>query len=162
MFSFRRVFLFFLAGGKQVLPNLSISLSPRCTPCSVFVRLSSVLPVSEVLFVVWLWLRLRWEASQDRCVGCGDARKPTVWQMLLRPASSASGGGVRPQKHTQQGNRSRSVTAECIHPTLHKPTAALSTVWGLQFKHYYIQTSRVLPRIQFNATQKLANNIKQK
>lgn len=53
------VFVFFSSWGQTGSPK---TWAPRCIPCSVFVTLSSVLPVSEVLFAVCLWLRLRWEA----------------------------------------------------------------------------------------------------
>ncbi len=130
MFSFRRVFLFFLAGGKQVLPNLSISLSPRCTPCSVFVRLSSVLPVSEVLFVVWLWLRLRWEARPGqvrrmrRCKkahGVTNAFETCVlcFRRRCKATEAHSAGGIE----ADQSLRSAFIP-HCTNPLL------LSTVWG--------------------------------
>lgn len=133
-----------------------------------FVSLFFVLPLSEVLFVVWTWLRLRWEATvgQDRCVGCRDARKPMVWQMLLRPASSASSGPFLPRCKATEAHSageswnqiSHSVhsshTANSLHllwicmwgysSTLYKQTSfnegqvlVLSTACSLIFRYIY-------------------------
>lgn len=123
------VFVFFSSWGQTGSPKTWASLPRR-----------AVFPAPPLWVCPLYFLSQRfcllfgcdWDSAerpgQDRCVGCGDARMPTVWQMLLRPASSASGGGVRPQKHTRQGNQRRwmeadqsprSRGAQFIHPTLH-------------------------------------------
>lgn len=112
-------YLLFQPGANRFLRNLSISSSSPCIPCPVFVSLSFVLPVSEVCLLFGCDWDSAEKLGQDRCVGCRDARKPTVWHMLLRPASSASSGPfIPPCKATEAHsagesaavNGSRSVT----------------------------------------------------